>query len=405
MEREAETRQESRDFWLQRLSEEVPALPRDLVASGDKPRQVHRYEVALARDLAEALHALSARLGVPLKTLLLAAHLQVLAFASGSRHPVTAYTIHIRPEVADAEHALGMFLNTVPLGLPLREESWETFVRRLLREEHAILAHRYFPLMAIKRLNHGRVPFVAGFNYVHFHAYRSVLALPEMAVHGVDIFEETDFPFLTQFLRHPSSMHLDLTLIYDVSWFSAALVAAWGRAYIRALGAMTGDPSQSIASVSLMDQEEWRRLTVGVNPPPNRKIDRAVLPPAPAAVGGRRARVEPHTVTEQCLVAIWERVLRLAPVGVTDDFFAAGGDSILATQAVAWVRRELGVDLPLQAIFEQPDIEHIAKIVDELRSAAAPSTQTKIRRATRQAQRITTDATGQVAMEQPYEQR
>jgi amino acid adenylation domain-containing protein len=275
LERAAEADPASREFWRRRLPETTVTLPRDGAAGESGARRVHRHEVVIERDLAEALAAAAPRLGVPLKTLLLAAHLRVLGFASGSRHPVTGYTLHGRPQLEGAERALGLFLNTVPVGLPLGTEPWEALVQRLWREEQAVLAHRHFPLAAIKRLNRGRMPFEAGFNYVHFHVYRSVLGLPEMAVHGVDIFEETDFAFLAQFVQHPSSQHLELTLIYDGAWFSPERVASWGRAYARALADLAAESARSVARPArpmrpaapvLMDPEERRRVTVALNP-------------------------------------------------------------------------------------------------------------------------------------------
>src|SRR5258708_16448505 len=67
----------------------------------------------------------------------------------------------------------------------------------------------------------------------------------------------------------------------------------------------------------------------------NGKVDRRALP----APGMDRPRleaeyVEPQTMTEQSVAAIWQQVLRLERAGIYDDFFQLGGQSILAIQII-----------------------------------------------------------------------
>ncbi|MBZ4419892.1 non-ribosomal peptide synthase/polyketide synthase [Myxococcus sp. RHSTA-1-4] len=98
----------------------------------------------------------------------------------------------------------------------------------------------------------------------------------------------------------------------------------------------------------------------------NAKVDRKALP-APDARVASRPFVPPRTLTEQRLAALWAQVLRVEKVGVHDDFFELGGHSLLATQVVARVRAELGVDLPLRALFEAPTVERLASWLEGAR--------------------------------------
>ena len=70
--------------------------------------------------------------------------------------------------------------------------------------------------------------------------------------------------------------------------------------------------------------------------------------------------VEPRSESEAALVEIWQDVLGIEGIGVTDEFSALGGHSLLATQIVARVRRQFGVDLPLRALFETPTVAALA---------------------------------------------
>lgn len=72
----------------------------------------------------------------------------------------------------------------------------------------------------------------------------------------------------------------------------------------------------------------------------------------------------PRTETERRLARLWTRVLRGRRTGVHDDFFVAGGDSLLAMQLVARVRAEWGIEYGLRQFFRQPTIAQVAARID-----------------------------------------
>ena len=65
------------------------------------------------------------------------------------------------------------------------------------------------------------------------------------------------------------------------------------------------------------------------------------------------------------LVSIWEDVLDVQPIGVQDDFFNLGGDSLGAVRILAEVERAFGKKLPQQVLFEKPTIEALQKAIAE----------------------------------------
>ncbi|HST62930.1 MAG TPA: amino acid adenylation domain-containing protein [Longimicrobium sp.] len=102
---------------------------------------------------------------------------------------------------------------------------------------------------------------------------------------------------------------------------------------------------------------------------PSGKLDRRALP-APAQGGAGEDYEAPRTPEQEALAGIWAELLRVERVGVHDNFFELGGHSLLATRVVSRVRQELGVDLPLRALFEAPTVEGLAGLVSA-RAAAA----------------------------------
>jgi amino acid adenylation domain-containing protein len=94
---------------------------------------------------------------------------------------------------------------------------------------------------------------------------------------------------------------------------------------------------------------------------PSGKIDRRALA---AMELGRpvlaAAFTAPRDSLEQALASIWCDVLKLDRVGVHDNFFDLGGDSLLSLQVVARIRAVLQVDLPLRELFAAPTVAGLA---------------------------------------------
>ncbi|MES1240102.1 MAG: amino acid adenylation domain-containing protein [Acidobacteriota bacterium] len=96
---------------------------------------------------------------------------------------------------------------------------------------------------------------------------------------------------------------------------------------------------------------------------PNGKVDRKALPePDWDRIDRGTDCVAPRTPTEELLAAVWSEVLGVARIGVQDDFFALGGDSISAHRIVARVRRSGFVDIgDVADIFAHPTVERLAR--------------------------------------------
>ncbi|HEY0410807.1 MAG TPA: amino acid adenylation domain-containing protein, partial [Candidatus Dormibacteraeota bacterium] len=105
----------------------------------------------------------------------------------------------------------------------------------------------------------------------------------------------------------------------------------------------------------------------------NGKVDRRALPAPEALLAGEprlaseadaAPRTPPKNPVEEVIAGIWEDLLGLGhPVGVDDDFFHLGGHSLLAIRMLSRLRAALGVDLPVQQVFESPTIAGLAAAV------------------------------------------
>ncbi|WP_313896388.1 phosphopantetheine-binding protein, partial [Streptomyces sp. YIM 98790] len=91
---------------------------------------------------------------------------------------------------------------------------------------------------------------------------------------------------------------------------------------------------------------------------PNGKLDRAALPEPEQSAEAYRA---PRTPREETLAGIYAEVLGLDRVGVDDDFFAVGGDSIRSIQVVARARAQ-GLEVTPRQIFEHRTVAELAEV-------------------------------------------
>ncbi|MDI9897101.1 non-ribosomal peptide synthase/polyketide synthase [Rhodococcus sp. IEGM 1381] len=99
------------------------------------------------------------------------------------------------------------------------------------------------------------------------------------------------------------------------------------------------------------------------------KLDRKALP-APDFASLVREYRAPSTETETSLVAIFETVLGIERIGVDDDFFAVGGNSLNATRVIARVNAERGTAVDVRAFFDAPTVAELAVAVDASDSTA-----------------------------------
>jgi amino acid adenylation domain-containing protein len=101
---------------------------------------------------------------------------------------------------------------------------------------------------------------------------------------------------------------------------------------------------------------------------PGGKVDRKRLPsPTPQLDPGARSHVAPRNAVEVQLMRIWERILDVSPIGMRDNFFALGGDSLAAVNVIDRVEQLFGRQLPPDLLwYREGTIEALARaLVDE----------------------------------------
>jgi amino acid adenylation domain-containing protein len=102
---------------------------------------------------------------------------------------------------------------------------------------------------------------------------------------------------------------------------------------------------------------------------PNGKTDRTALPrplKKPAAGDGHV-----YTDTEKMIAGIWKETLETDTIGIDDDFFDAGGHSLIAVEIMCRLEEATGKRLPIAALFEAPTIRLLSRFIESEDAHAA----------------------------------
>jgi len=98
---------------------------------------------------------------------------------------------------------------------------------------------------------------------------------------------------------------------------------------------------------------------------PSGKIDRKSLPiPDQKRPELGVPFIAASTSTQKTLATLWSRLLNIEPIGIEDNFFDSGGNSLLALQSVALLKQEYGIDLSIVKIYQLPTIAALSNVID-----------------------------------------
>lgn len=76
--------------------------------------------------------------------------------------------------------------------------------------------------------------------------------------------------------------------------------------------------------------------------------------------------VAPQSEIEQKIAVIWQELIGTEQVGIHDNFFTLGGDSLMGTVIISQIRKNFQVELPVRSLFEAPTVAELALIIEEI---------------------------------------
>ncbi|HEU0251455.1 MAG TPA: amino acid adenylation domain-containing protein, partial [Pyrinomonadaceae bacterium] len=261
MELQALRSEAGRDYWTNKLSGSSPAhLPHWPDERRDDEAEVHRLDVPISSELSLRLKDLARAASVPIKNVLLAAHLKVISFISGESDVITGLISNGRPEQGDGERLLGLFLNTIPFRQQLSSGSWIDLVQQTFQNEWEALPFRWYPLAEIQRQQGSQALFETAFNFTHFHVASELQARGDIELLGSISFERTNLPLVANFSLDLGSSDVRLLLVTDGANLTRKQTEEVADYYLRTLTAIANEPESRHQSVSLLSDSTRQQL-------------------------------------------------------------------------------------------------------------------------------------------------
>jgi acyl transferase domain-containing protein/acyl carrier protein len=116
-----------------------------------------------------------------------------------------------------------------------------------------------------------------------------------------------------------------------------------------------------VSAGDLQDRiDKWVKLEF-LNAAENKKPSPGSFKPRPPLMN---PYVEPTNPEEELLAGIWSNMFGFEKIGINDDFFELGGDSLKAITAISLIHKELNTEVPLEAFFTGPTIEKLARLIN-----------------------------------------
>ncbi|MFC0040243.1 non-ribosomal peptide synthetase [Actinomadura rayongensis] len=370
-----------------------------------------KVKTLLPAALSDGLAATARAHGVTVNTVVQAAWGLLLGRLLGRDDVVFGATVSGRPpELPGVERMVGLFINTLPVRVRLLPgETAGDFLVRLQGEQADLFPYHHHGLGEIQRAAGTGALFDTMTVFENYPLDSSLLnaAFGGVRLTGADLLDATHYPLT---LDAVPGERLQLRLGYRTDLFDRATAEALVAELLAFAAALVEDPSRPVADLALtdaalaarfaapeppartvkklvayvvaapgatLDPEEIRAharahlpesmvpAAVVVLPEmpltPNGKVDTKALPRPVLTVPLRPYRA-PRDEREAAIAAVFADLLGADGVGIDDDFFELGGDSLVAMRIVGRIRRALGVELPVRALFEAPTVAGLAAL-------------------------------------------
>ncbi len=267
LEQEACSDGKMQEFWRKKLERSFfqPLPRRQKRYTATKSPAFTTHHITCSSEVSEQLKQLAKSEGIPVKTVLLTAHMRVMGLLSASAEVVTGLVTNGRPEREGAELSVGLFLNTLPFQLTLTRESWRGLVKTVFREEQELLAHRRFPIAEIQKITGGKPLFETDFNFVQFHVLDSTKALPGFQSISNQAVEETNFVLAVNFSIDRNKGRITCGLTFDLREIAEEQAVLITGYYERTLKSIAEAPDELWTDTSCLTEAERNNVLTGRN--------------------------------------------------------------------------------------------------------------------------------------------
>ena len=337
---------EHREFWLNALKPPLPVLdfPTDRPPQ-NRPASHGAIETyLLSAEVAAALKGYAQRNHATMFTLMLACFGAMLSRYSDGKDVIVGSPVANRR--TETEPLIGPFAGPIALRLDLKgNPTLQGLLMRVRDFTLDALSHSDLPfevlLEKIRPLAVQRRNPLFQFYFFYQTAFLQPRKMKGLTVSPMPTFSVgTPFELQLGFVERQEGIRAQLE--YNPDLFDASTIRSILAYYQRILDALLANPNQRLSDLPVPEKPKTTSLT------------------SAAATSARAEFVAPRDSIELQLALMWERLIGRQPIGVHDDFFEIGGQSLLAAQMVTDIEKEFGRKIDLSTLLTASTIESLA---------------------------------------------
>jgi non-ribosomal peptide synthase protein (TIGR01720 family) len=331
------------------------------LAQMDEGESYGQQQISLSCETTDRLRTFARRNQLTLNTLIQGGWALLLGQYSREDDVVFGVTLSGRSTgPSGKESMVGMFINTLPMRIQIQPDApVVAWLKQIQRRQLELTQYEYSPLSQVQAwsdIPRGAPLFESILVFENYPVDGRLLGQNEwLNVSVLRSWDQTNYPITVAGVIADDSLSLQIG--YERRRFDEPTVTRMLGHLMSLLESVADDPEANLSSLPSLTDEEKRQLSVDGEA--NRGVFNSKASPTQS-----RGFVPPRTRTESILANIWAEVLGLERVGIGDNFFALGGDSILSLQIVARANNA-GLPLTPRHIFEHRTIAELAAVVGE----------------------------------------
>ncbi|OBY79529.1 hypothetical protein BBG47_11135 [Paenibacillus sp. KS1] len=363
----SDEKKQSEQYWLSKLSGDmnVLKLPADFPTPAESDFKANTVHMQIGSELVRDLKTVASRHQCSLFMLLAAGFNLLLKKLTGNDDICIGTPVTNRAD-GSFDESIGMFTNTIVLKNNLSDDkTFAAFVKEVKQNCIEAYSHMYYPFnylaSLMKKAKNSREGFL-NVRFVYEKTDERVLTIDNLEITTYEYKSAlSDFDFVIEILEENGTFHIGMT--YKTSLFKEETIGKWGQDYQRILEFIIthNDPNDN-SRLTLKDfgnigQDNTNKHTQNGIPA------RDALPvPSGRTVAGAGFEA-PRTEIEEEFAHIWEKTLSSSPIGINDDFFQMGGDSIKAIQLISRARAK-GYIFEVDHLYKNPTIKQLVKVIE-----------------------------------------
>lgn len=378
-----------RNYWQQQLSGTLPILelPTDRPRLAGRTSAGHTYTDVFAPEATKRIKSFAQTRQLNPAIILLGIYQILLHHYTGVEDIIVGVPTIGRPaERFDSQ--IGNFINMLPVRSRIsNEQRFSEFIEALQFTMVDGLDHAAYPFpLIVRELNISREltnspVYQTAFIYQNFYRpthcnFTRTQDPNRLRIEfEAEIHQEGEFELGLEVYDQEEQFALNLK--YDTHLYNHATIKRMMGHYIKLTEEIINNPNLTLGEYSFfspeeqmthlgrVDQQERLPLTA------SGKIARKNLPEPDGEIFTDTDYAAPQSEIEKQLVAAWQEVLGVQNIGLNDNFFSLGGDSVTANQVVAKLQR-FKLKLELKNLFLNPLLKDVSKYVNKIEPGITP---------------------------------